>query len=209
MDHTAAAPLCAACHRPLPAWDLPRVACAGCQQRTADRLRDLPGLYAQLDPRPGRGAPLVGSRHAAAGGRSPARLDVVDLTGARGGVLPVLVGWMRVWAEDGGGELPDWPAGEQQQVAAACRWLRWRLDWACRQHEAAGEAVDEIAAAHRQVRAAATGDRGERRVTVQCGCGGQMRVTVSTSGTTCPGCGHRYGREHLLALPLAARAAAA
>lgn len=197
---------CTACHHTLPAWDLPRVACTACQQHTAARLASLPALYAQLPAAlaPGSATARYGTRHGTGGGE-PIRLDIVDLTGPRGAVLPVLTGWIRVWHEDSGAALPDWPTGEQQQIETGCRWLRWHLDWACRRHEAVAEAIHEIAAAWRAVHAAATGDPGERRIPVRCPCGHVLRVTASTPGTTCGRCGTRYGRTQVLSLPLAAR----
>lgn len=203
-----AAPRCTSCHRAIPAWDLPRRACVGCQQHTSQRLDQLPDLYAQLDPRPGRSGSATGSRHAAAGSRPPIRLDVVDLTG-RHGILVALTGWVRVWHEDGAGALPPWPAAETEQVSVCCRWLRWRLDWATRQHEAISDAIREIADAHRHVHSIVTGDRPPRRVTVACPCGGTMRVTLDTADVRCPACSTQYGHSEALSLPLAERRMAA
>lgn len=211
MDTTVTeAPRCVCCHRPIPAWEGARYACTGCQQRTGTRLAAIPGLYAALPAvlAPGRGTPLVGSRHRAAGSRPPIALGVVDLTGARGDVHATLTSWVRDWAETGDGEEPDWPAGEQRQVGEACRWMRWRLDWACRSHPAIDDAVAEIAALHGRLRAVVTGERGPRRIAVTCRCGGLLRVTVATSGATCRACGAGYGRAEVMALPLADRAAA-
>lgn len=205
MD-TAAPAVCAACHRPLPAWDLPRFACQGCAQRASDQLNWLPGLYKLLDAAPSAGSPLVGARHGAAGSRPPLDLGVVDLTGRRGIVLPVLAGWVRDWADRRREHGPDWPADEQGQITAACRYLRWNLDWAARQHPAVDEMLREIGDVYRQVYGAATGERGERRVGVVCRCGTVLRVTVSTGGATCAGCGMQRGRAEVLALPLAGRA---
>lgn len=201
MDTTTA---CVACFRPLPAWDTSRFACPGCQQQMDAALAELPGLVEQLDVTPGRSGPRVGSLHAAAGSRPPIDLAVVDL---RTQVVGVLASWVRDWAESGAGDLPDWPAGETAQVAAACRWLRWRLDWAARQHPAVDEAMTEIRDAHRAVRLAVEG-RDERAVPVACTCGATLRATVSSRGARCS-CGREYGRAELLSLPLAARGRAA
>lgn len=211
MDTTVTeAPRCVCCHRPIPAWEGARYACTGCQQRTGTRLAAIPGLYAALPAvlAPGRGTPLVGSRHRAAGSRPPIALGVVDLTGARGDVHATLTSWVRDWAETGDGEEPEWPAGEQRQVGEACRWMRWRLDWACRSHPAIGDAVAEIAALHGRLRAVVTGERGERPVRLVCPCGGLVPFRVSGSRFHCGGCGEWYGRAEATRLPLAIRAAA-
>ncbi|WP_432051228.1 hypothetical protein [Streptomyces xiamenensis] len=203
MDTTA--PACVACTRPLPAWDQQRFACDGCQQAAADALAELPGLYARLDITPGRGGPRVGSLHTAAGSRPPIDLGVIDL---RAQVHGVLTSWVRDWSECGAGDEPTWPATESARVAAACRWLRWRLDWAVRQHPAVDEAIRELRDAHREVHLAVEG-RDERVVRLACQCGGTVAATVSSSGATCPGCGTRYGRAELPTLPPAARGRAA
>jgi hypothetical protein len=205
MEETAIDTFCLVCQRQIPSWDHQRLVCHGCQQRGAEQLNWLPGLYKLLDPMPASGSPLVGSRHGTAGSRPPLDLHVVDLTGRSGVVLPVLAGWVRDWADVGQLAPPVWPDGEQQRVTAACRWLRWHLDWACRQHPAIDEALREIGDAYRAVHGAATGEHGERRVGVVCRCGATLRVTVSTGGATCM-CGTSYGRAEVLALPLAARA---
>jgi hypothetical protein len=197
--------VCVACHRPLPATDPDRFACERCQQRASQELNWLPGLYRLLNSAPSAGSPLVGARHAAAGSRPPINLHVVDLTGRRG-VLVTLSGWAHDWADQRGEDGPDWPADECGQITGACKYLRFHLDWAARQHPAIDEALHEIADTYRQVHAAATGERGERRVGVTCGCGAVLRVTVSTGGATCAGCGVQRGRAEVLALPLAARA---
>ncbi|MFI9465715.1 hypothetical protein [Streptomyces xiamenensis] len=197
-------PACVACTRPLPAWDTARFACDGCQQQLADALAELPALYAQLDVTPGRSGPRVGSLHTAAGSRPPVDIGVIDL---RTQVAGVLGSWVRDWSESGAGDLPDWPATETARVAAACRWLRWRLDWAVRMHPAVDEAIRELRDAHREVRLAVEG-RDERTVPVTCGCGAVLRATVSSRGARC-GCGREYGRTELMALPVAARGRAA
>lgn len=193
---TAADTRCVTCHRPMPAWDLPRLACAGCQGRTADRLAELPGLMAALPAMlaPGRGGPATGSRHGAAGSRPPISLHVVDLAAA---VPAVLDSWARDWAEQAGLERPA--------VGTVAGWLRWHLDWAARQHPAVDEFMREIAALHAQVHAAAGGDRPERAVHVTCPCGGTIPWRVSQDHYRCHGCGQQYDRDQAAELPPAPR----
>jgi hypothetical protein len=203
------APRCVSCHRRLPSWDTDRYACDGCQQRTAARLAEIPGLYVALDPAPGRGAPLVGSRHGVAGGRAPLNLAVVDLTdGLRGGVLAVLVPWLRDWVDVGGLTLPAWPLGDGDRVAVCCHWLRWHLDWAARSHLAVDDFVQEVGEMHRVLRALATGERGERPVMLACPCGGRVPFRLSGDRFGCGACGTRYGRAEVYTLQPAQRAAA-
>lgn len=213
MDHitatAATASACVVCHRPLPGWDPDRLACALCQQHTDHHLRQIPELNHQLQHGTIGSGWRTGSRGAAAGSRPPSGWSaaVSDLTGPSGLVLHTLAGWCADWADVGQIAPPEWPAGSTAgQVDTACRWLRWHLDWACRRHPAVDEAMAEIAAVARHVRAA-VGERAERRVGVTCGCGVVLHVTATTGRTTCAGCGTAYNRVDVLQLPLAPRAA--
>ncbi|ONK09478.1 hypothetical protein [Streptomyces sp. MP131-18] len=216
-EHDDAAPSCTSCHRALHPIEATRWACAGCQQQAAQQLADLPTLHRQLADvlTPGRGAHVVGSR-GAYGPRPPADLDVMDLTDPRVGVIATLVSCVRDWVEtsregDAGGTLtpPEWPAGPDARLAALCRWLRWHLDWACGMHPGVGDSLRDIQQVHQHAHSRATGERGERRVTVACPCGGLLRVGASTPSATCGTCGTRYGHDDVLRLPLAPRAMAA
>ncbi|RKN53601.1 hypothetical protein D7231_35020, partial [Streptomyces klenkii] len=167
-------------------------------------------LYRQLEdtlaPAPAGGW-YVSSLHGTTGSRPPASLTRADLTdGLRSGVTAALVSCVRDWADAGGHEHPDWPAGDDQRVTTLCRWLRWRLDWACGMHEGVGDSLHAISRLYRQTYAPATGERGERHVAVRCHCRAVLWVTVSTPGATCATCGARYGRQEAMKLPLAGRA---
>jgi hypothetical protein len=192
---------CVTCYRPLPAWDMPRLACDGCQQRTATQLAELPGLLAELPARivPGPGSPRFGTLHRSAGPTEPIRLHVVTLIGNADAVLD---SWARDWADVAGLRLDIAGRG-------VCGWLRWHLDWACRHHPAVDEAMREIAAVHRQVHAAVTGERGERPVRLRCPCGGIIPWRVSQDRYRCGGCATIYGREEAANLPAAPRTRAA
>ncbi|WP_062215698.1 hypothetical protein [Streptomyces sp. NBRC 109706] len=199
---TTLAPCCTACYRPLPAWDLDRLACPGCQSRAAERLAELPALLAALSPVPTRTGGLV-AVHGPAGSRPPIALHAVDLSVE---VPALLDSWARDWASVAGHDLPErWLPNA---AAGPALWLRWRLDWACRQHPAVEEALREIGHAWSAVRTAALGERAERRVAVVCPCQGLLRVGVSTDAATCAGCGTRWSRGDLLGMPLAQRSAA-
>jgi hypothetical protein len=189
-------PRCVNCHHEIPAWDLPRYACGGCQASTSDRLAELPDLLAALPAMLtlGSGAPGVGSRHAAAGSRPPISLRVVDLTMQ---VPAVLDSWARDWADVGGLQRPT--------VGTTASWLRWHLDWACRQHPAIDEFMHEIATLYAQIDAATGGYRPERAVPVRCPCGGTIPWRVSRDHYRCHGCGERYDRDTAAALPMAPR----
>ncbi|WP_431781738.1 hypothetical protein [Streptomyces chumphonensis] len=200
---------CHACHRALHPTATAQV-CDHCHQHTARRLADLPGLYAELDLAltPGRRPSAVSVRVTCSGGQLPFKPHVAD---CRTDARLVLTGWVRDWADVLDQQAPVWPVGHVEQVAVACEWLRWRWDRAARVHPAVDEIVGEIRRVHREVDEAARG-REERPVWLVCAtpeCGGQLRFTVSTGSATCSGCGARYDRIALTALPVAGRATAA
>lgn len=198
------------CGRQLRHDELGRTACRLCQERVDTALRQLPGpdgLYAQLATRlmPGRGGDSVvvsASRTAPL----PLRLEPLSLM-ARGGVVTVLQDWQVDWHEQLGWRYPRWNGGLQQQLDEAVRALRVNLEWAATSHPAFGEFAQEVTSMVRQCERQITGERKERPIAVACPCGATLKVTVSTPGARCYGCGVQYARSDVLDLPLAARTA--
>ncbi|MFI6560383.1 hypothetical protein [Streptomyces sp. NPDC050534] len=199
------------CGRQLRHDELDRTACRLCQERADQALRQLPGpdgLYAQLATRlmPGRGGDSIvvsASRTAPL----PLRLEPLNLM-ARGGVVTVLQTWQIDWHEHFGWTHPRWNGGLQQQLDEVVRALRNNLEGAASTHPAFAEFVTETTSLVRQCERQITGERKERPIAVACPCGATLRVTVSTPGARCYGCGTQYAREEVLGLPLAQRAAA-
>ena len=199
------------CGRQLRTDELGRAACRLCQDRVDGALRQLPGpkgLYASLATRlvPGRGGDGVvvsASRTAPL----PLRLEPLSLM-ARGGVVTILQTWLVDWHECLGWRHPRWRGGMQQQLDDVVHALRVNLEWAATEHPAFGEFGREVSTLVRQCERQISGERPERTVSVACECGTILRVTVSTPGARCRGCGTQYGRSEVLELPLAERAAA-
>jgi len=204
-------PTCDPCGRDIRHDELGRRACRLCQGRVDQALRQLPGpdgLYARLATRltPGSGGgigPVSGSRTAPL----PLRLEPLSLM-ARGGVVTVLQAWQVDWHELLGWRHPRWSGGLQQQLDDVVKALRGNLDWAASSHPAFGDFAQEVTALVRQCERQITGERAERRVSVACPCGTVLRVTVSTPGARCRGCGTQYARSDVLELPIAERVAA-
>ena len=165
---------CVVCQRRIPNRPL---VCDGDRQGLDSMLREIPDLFARLDPSPGAGGgPKVsGSREAPV----PVSVDVVDLTSpARPGSVavrmagdwslqggdPLQVGYLSVateldqWARDWISH--DWCPGDHlpvPTVATLAGWLRVRLDTACDEHPA----IDEFAVKIRQIHRALTRQVGE------------------------------------------------
>lgn len=207
-------PTCSLCPRQLRPDELGRIVCRGCQDRTNDTLRQLPGpdgLYARLSTRlaPGRGSggPVVSVTRSAP---LPIRLEPLSLM-ARGGVVTILQTWQADWHE-----RLDWPhprcRGDlQQQLDNVVRALRVNLEWAASRHPAFADFAREVSGLVRQCEQQITGERRERPIAVLCAdpcCGRVLYVTVSTPGVRC-GCGVQYGREAALSLTLANRSTTA
>lgn len=200
------------CGRQLRHDELGRTACRLCQERADTALRQLPGprgLYAQLGTRlmPGSGrgdGRVTGSRTAPL----PLRLEPLSLT-ARGGIVTVLQTWLVDWHEQLGWRHPRWQGRLQQQLDDVVHALRVNVEWAASSHPAFGEFVTEVTALVRQCERQITGERPERPVPVACPCGTVLKVTVSTPGARCRGCGTQYGRTEILDLPVAGRTGAA
>ncbi|MFF4791847.1 hypothetical protein ACFY2M_19260 [Streptomyces sp. NPDC001276] len=204
-------PTCGPCGRQLHQDELGRVACRLCQDRADNALRQLPGpsgLYASLAARltPGRGGdgPVVSVSRTAP---LPVRLEPLSLM-ARGGVVTILQAWLVDWHEQLGWRHPRWEGDLQQQLDQVVQALRINLEWAATEHPAFADFMQEISSVVRQCERQVTGERAERPIAVACPCGTTLRVTVSTPGARCRGCATQYGRNEVLDLPLAHRAAA-
>jgi hypothetical protein len=204
-------PTCNACTRPLRHDELGRSSCRPCQDRADHALRQLPGsggLYAQLATRlaPGRSGDsiaITASRTAPL----PLRLEPLNLM-ARGGIVTILQTWQTDWHDQLGWRHPRWNGGLQQQCDDVVKALRINLEWAASSHPAFSEFGQEVGALVRQCERQITGERTERPIIVACPCGTTLKVTVSTPGARCRGCGEQYGRSEVLDLPLASRTAA-
>jgi hypothetical protein len=205
-------PTCACCNRDLRRDELGNIACRICRDRAERDLNALAGqhgLYAQLANCLTPGASISDGR--APQGRTaplPLRLAPLSLS-ARGGVVTILQTWLIDWHETLGWNHPRWDGNLQRQLDQVTTALRNNLDWAASAHPAFAEFADELASLVRACRSQVTGERPERRITVTCGCGSFLHVTVSTPGARCQGCGTQYDRTAVLELPLADRSIAA
>ncbi|MFD4968946.1 hypothetical protein [Streptomyces sp. NPDC058424] len=120
----------------------------------------------------------------------------------------MLQAWLVDWHEQLGWRHPRWEGDLQQQLDQVVKALRVNLEWAATDHPAFGDFAQEVSNLVRQCERQTTGERPERPVAVACPCGTVLRVTVSTPGARCRGCGTQYARSEVLELPLAVRAAA-
>ncbi|MCI3155509.1 hypothetical protein ELQ39_27950 [Streptomyces sp. GB4-14] len=175
----------------------------GCRDRIAQALRDLPGLYRQLQ------TALIPSRRGSDGRTTtrtaplPCNTDALDLR-ARGGIEGVVGGWARDFCERESWDVPDYQS-VQAIVDWGCRVLAANLTIICDEHPAVRELADELRQITGQARRIITGEKPPRRIGVQCSCGHTLRVTLDTAGIRCPACSTQYGHSEALRLPLAER----
>jgi len=210
-DQWADAPRCTACGRNLYADELGGFGCRLCVERCDQLLGELAGpggLYSRLSGAlmPGAGSEdgrVTGSRTAPL----PLRIEPLSLM-ARGGVVTILQTWLIDWHEVLGWGFPRWEGDLQRQLDQVVGRLRGNLPWAASSHPAFDEFAGEVRQITGACRAQVTGERPERRITLTCPCGAALRVTLSTDGRRCTGCGAQYGWAELRDLPLAERTAA-
>ncbi|MET7795666.1 hypothetical protein [Streptomyces decoyicus] len=185
MNHPAQEydwPACAGCDRPLWETELGRHACRPCEDKTLRRLRELPGLFAQLNTTASlmRGARKVGA--ATSGSRVPPippRLEVLSLVAA-GGVAVRLRDIEDAWRAALGWTVAPWRGSPAQAVPEHTKFLINNLPWAVDDYESIGQDIEDLRRLHAECTAALTGERRPGRVNI-----GLCPVTDGETGDRC------------------------
>jgi predicted Zn-ribbon and HTH transcriptional regulator len=179
----------------------------GCRERMAANLRELPGLYRQLQGAlvPGRrgGDGRTGTKTAPL----PCSLEALDLRG-RGGIEGVVGSWARDLCEREEWDIPDY-----RSVAAIVDWscgiLALNLAMICDEHPAVAEMARELNQIAGQARRIITGEKPPIKIPVGCeGCGFILRVSLDMDGIRCPRCQAQYDHRAMLNLTPTRNAAA-
>lgn len=204
MEHDFEAWPCMLCDRPS-RWRVH----PGCQRKVDENLAALPALYRALEAvlHPGRRG--GDGRMATRSAPIPGNLDVLDLR-ARGGIEGMVSTWARDLWEREGWDVERFPeyGSVEAAVDAYTALLRNNLTAICDDHPAVREFADEIRKTAGQARSLITGEKPERRIGVVCTCGAVLRITLSTPGKKCGGCGEHHGFAALRHLDPAPRTAA-
>lgn len=206
-------PICTACNRDL--WDdeTGRHACRVCEDRTRERLGELPDLFARLNT---TAAMMRGARRPAsgsAGGQArpiPPRLDVLNLVSA-GGVATRLCAIEDAWrlalgrriepATDGVRVFAAWRSNPAVNVPEHVNFLRVNLERACERYDEVGQDVETIRRLHAEMTAALSGDQRPGRVKIGLcpvefddgsRCGTALTATTGSHRVSCGGCGTRW-----------------
>lgn len=199
---------CTRCPRELRDHECGRYLCRPCEDKAAEALVGIPGRYQQLGQLLHRGASTGPAVSGSKTAPIPLRVDILELQLETGPILAPLQSWVRDWEHHGHAELHE-TGPLQDQVAGACRTLRYNLRWAVEHHAAVDEFAEELASIWRTLQGVTSGERPARKIPVACPCGHTIRTTLNTRGETCSGCGAVYGHSEILRLPLADRRAAA
>lgn len=207
MNDTAADyswPTCMACGHELWVSEAGRKACRPCEDKTAKRLAELPGLFRQLNTTASlmRGARKVGA--ATSGSRTPPippRLEVLSLVAA-GGVATRLRDIEDSWRAALGWTVAPWRGSPAEAVSEHTKFLINNLPWACDAYDSIGQDIDDIRRLHAECAAALTGERRPGRVNVglcpvadeETGavCGNQLTASAGSPRIQCGNCGTEW-----------------
>lgn len=206
-------PTCGACGRDLWETELDRHACRACEDRTRERLGELPDLFARLDT---TAAMMRGARrppNGTGGGRTapiPPRLEVLNLV-ANGGAATRLQAIEDAWrlalgrriepVTNGMRVFPAWRTNPARTVPGHVNFLRINLERACERYESIGQDVDDIRRLHTEMTAALTQEQQSGRVPVgRCPvrfddgsrCGTPLTASAANHRVHCGGCATRW-----------------
>lgn len=125
--------------------------CPGCARALAERLEQLPTLYAEvaecLVPRRSGWGDIIATK-GAAGPRSPLDEDVLDtVNGVRAAEV------IHLWRVDVQRERwPDHGEPPPARLAADCRWLVMEMEWTTEHYPAVGDLAREVRELEKQAR---------------------------------------------------------
>lgn len=192
--------------------ELSRLVCRPCEETTATRIGELPGLFRRLNT---TAALMKGARRTSgsvSGSRTapvPPRLDVLALVGP-GGVAARLqaiedswrqaLGWQIPVRDDGVRVFASWRSDPSRAVPARVRFLADNLLWACSSYESVGQDIDELRRLHGECKALVGGERKAGRVKIGVcpvrvddrPCGAALTATADSHRVRCSGCGARW-----------------
>jgi hypothetical protein len=190
------------CNRQLWVAEAGRWACRPCEDRAAQWIAELPGLFRQLDStaalmkgasRPGAGS--SGTRTAPI----PPRLDVLNLVGP-GGVAARLSAIEDAWRATLGWTVAPWRGNPSQAVPELAGFLANNLLWACSSYEEVGQDIDDLRRLHGECTALVSDERRPGRVQIgNCPvrvddgyCWTPLTARADSHRVHCGGCGGRW-----------------
>lgn len=191
------------CGRRLWVNETGRMACRPCEDRTHQRLAELPALFGRLSETATlmRGAARGGG--ATSGSRTPPippRLEVLALTAA-GGVATRLRDIEDSWRKALGWTVAPWRGSPVQAVPEHVRFLVNNLPWACDRYESVGQDIEDLRRLHAECTAVAASERRHGRVSIgRCParyddgtlCRTELTASADSHRVRCGTCGTRW-----------------
>jgi len=210
-DHPAPAefdyawPACSACGKDLWTAELGRFACWPCENKTAARIAELPGMFQKLDT---TAALMRGSRSSgglASGSKTPPippRLEVLALVGP-GGIAARLSAIEDSWRKAFNRRVATWAGSPREAVPAHAHFLAINLRRACEEYESVGQDIDDLRRLHGECKALV--EQKPRAGQVKIGlcpaivegrrCFEQLYASTRSFKTACPKCGAAWEGE--------------
>lgn len=201
------------CNRQLWVAEAGRWACRPCEDATATRIAELPGLFVQLNQTAmlmkgsSRGSsPTSGSRTPPI----PPRLDILNLVAPAGGIAARLrdiedswrsaLGWAIEPDSDGTRVFAAWRINPVEAVKRHTKFLANNLLWACSSYESVGQDIVDLRRMHGECKALANHEPRAGRVQigacpVQVGdgwCGQPLTAATDNHRVRCSNCGARW-----------------
>ncbi|MFB6568382.1 hypothetical protein [Streptomyces noursei] len=197
-------PACGACGQSLWVSETARQACRPCEDKTATRLAELPGLFTQLNT---TACLIHGARKggvATSGSKTPPippRLEVLSLVAA-GGVPTRLRDIEDAWRSALGWTVAPWRGSPAEAVPEHIKFLINNLPWAADSYDSISQDVEDIRRLHAECAAALSDERRPGRVNIgpcpvtdaETGnvCGTQLTATAANPRIRCAGCGTEW-----------------
>ena len=190
------------CGRQLWVSEAGRYACRPCEETTAQRIRELPALFRQLDT---TAALMRGSRRpggSTSGSKTPPippRLEVLALVGP-GGAAARLSAIEDAWRQALGWTIAPWRGSPAQSVPLLAEFLANNLLWACSSYEEVGQDIEDLRRLHSECTAIVNDERRPGRVQIgNCPavvedriCWQPLTASAGSHRIHCGSCGGRW-----------------
>jgi hypothetical protein len=186
--------------------ELDRLVCQPCEDRTAQRLAELPGLFRKLNTT----AMLMKGASRSGGGTPgtqtppiPPRIDVLNLVGP-GGIAAKLSAIEDSWRKAFNRRIAPWAGSPAEAVPVHANFLAINLRRACEEYESIGQDIDALRKLHSECQALV--ENKPRTGQVKIGhcptliegrrCGEQLYASTRSFKTACETCGNTWEGEH-------------
>lgn len=195
-------PTCLSCARHLWETELNRLACRPCEDRTAQRIAELPHLFNSLNTTAMlmKGASRIGG--ATSGTRTapiPPRLDVLNLVGP-GGLATRLRDIEDAWRTAFNRRIAPWAGSPAEAVPVHANFLAINLRRACESYESIGQDINDLRRLHTECKALTSNERRPGRIQVGAcpvpldngPCATPLTASTASHRVHCDGCGTRW-----------------